>query len=140
MTCLLTLLTTLSANKERPAIGFFLVFVLINVYLAKREGYPVWAGVVSGFALLLGTILLLILPSKKKHGSTAQNENHATKQCLHCGKEVLTDAKKCKHCGEWIDDQHHDSNNLTKCPYCTEEIEKGLEICPVCKEPLVKTE
>ena len=29
-------------------------------------------------------------------------------------------------------------NKMIECPFCAEEIEKGLEICPICDESLVK--
>jgi flagellar basal body-associated protein FliL len=62
-----------------------------------------------------------------------------TKNCPYCGEEILAIAKKCKHCGEWIDNQKIEiQKKMIECPFCAEEIEDGLEICPLCKEPLGK--
>lgn len=46
-----------------------------------------------------------------------------TKNCPHCGKEILATAKKCKHCGEWLEKQ---------CPYCGEWIKTEAKKCRYC--------
>lgn len=40
-----------------------------------------------------------------------------TKQCPHCGKEILAVARKCKHCGKWLENPNQPvargSENIT---------------------------
>jgi len=60
------------------------------------------------------------------------------KQCPYCGEEVLAVAKKCKHCGEWLENTTVKQKKMTTCPFCAEEIEDRMEICPVCKTPIVQ--
>ncbi|MBR5092264.1 MAG: zinc ribbon domain-containing protein [Bacteroidales bacterium] len=54
-----------------------------------------------------------------------------TKQCPYCRGTVLAVAKKCKHCGQWIEQVE-----METCPICCEEIPKGMDICPYCKEDI----
>ena len=58
-------------------------------------------------------------------------EEH-TKACMICGEEILDIAKKCKHCGEW----QRKPKEYIDCSICGEKVEKGLDTCPYCHEPL----
>lgn len=53
-------------------VSFLLIlggFIYLNGRIAKWKGYPFWAGAISGFFLLGGTILFLLMPfNQKKDG------------------------------------------------------------------------
>lgn len=46
-----------------------------------------------------------------------------TINCPHCGKAILSTAKKCKHCGEWLEKE---------CPACGEWIKVNAKKCKHC--------
>ena len=79
---------------------FFAGFAFLNGKIAQWKGYPFWAGALSGFIHIFGTILFLILPLNK---GVVKQAN--TKQCPYCGEEILEVARKCKHCSEWLDNK-----------------------------------
>jgi hypothetical protein len=77
---------------------FSIIFIPLNVGIAKWKGYPVWAGAISGIVPIFGTLLFLVLPFNKKGKSTR-------KTCPYCSEEIAVDAKKCTHCGEWLNEK-----------------------------------
>ena len=81
----------------------FAGFAFLNGKIAQRKGYPFWAGAISAFIHIFGTILFLVLPFNKDSNSAKKQIN--TRQCSYCGEEILVIAKKCKHCGEWFENK-----------------------------------
>ena len=43
------------------------------------------------------------LKPAKVHPNSTATPTRRTKDCLYCGEEILSTAKKCKHCGEFLD-------------------------------------
>jgi hypothetical protein len=66
-----------ATSRGRSGIGWFVIAVCIS---------PV-----------LGLILLLVFPNKRRDPSAPTPETHV--KCPDCRELVLKDARKCKHCG-----------------------------------------
>lgn len=45
-----------------------------------------------------------------KPTTSSEPKHDGTKNCPHCGEEILATAKKCKHCGEWLEQQPAEQN------------------------------
>jgi hypothetical protein len=57
------------------------------------------------------------------------------RNCPHCGKEIQNEAIFCRFCRREVEAPSW-LNSLQKCPYCAEWVERGLESCPLCGQPL----
>ncbi|HQJ61467.1 MAG TPA: zinc ribbon domain-containing protein, partial [bacterium] len=52
------------------------------------------------------------------------NSLQNTKECPHCGEQILKKAVLCKHCKKSVE--------TVECPFCAEEIFKATDICNHC--------
>jgi hypothetical protein len=57
------------------------------------------------------------------------------RNCPHCGKEIQNEAIFCRFCRREVEAPNW-LQSLQKCPYCAEWVERGLENCPLCGQPL----
>jgi hypothetical protein len=91
------------------AVALFVLFVWILpravARAAVRKGRNFWPWFwIAFFFLIPAAIIVAILGPKSESAVASSTSNSPTKNCPHCGEQILQVATKCKHCGEFLDD------------------------------------